>query len=210
MIAKIMCGGPHKWFDSTPSNEETMIIGVDGGALFLLNEGIVPDVAIGDFDSIQSGELEQLEKVCPYLVKLSCEKDETDTEVAIQYAISLGVTKIFVYGAIGGRLDHTMANIRLLLQFIDSTVKIYIVDENSILQLLSRGEHQFSNLPYQYVSFFAIEQTVTQITLKGLKYPLKDYQLTQKDIRCISNEVLDETFSVSFESGYLLMINSQD
>lgn len=210
MIAKIMCGGPYHWFDSTNLSEEIMIIGVDRGTLFLLNKGIIPDVAIGDFDSIQLDELEKIEQLCPQIIKLSCEKDETDTEVAIHHAISLGATEIYVYGAMGGRLDHTIANIRLLLQFIESGAKLSIVDQTNIVCLLAKGEHQFSTLPYKYVSFFAMNQTVNQLTLKGLKYPLQNYQLTQADVRCISNEILDESFSVSFESGYLLMINSAD
>lgn len=205
-----MCGVPNGWFDSKRLSDESMIIGVDGGALALVNQGIIPDVAIGDFDSIENSDFQMIQQVCSTVVKLPCEKNETDTEVAIEYAISKGVTDIYIYGAVGGRIDHTLANIRLLVHFSQSPANIYITDESNSLRLLSKGEYTFSKMPYQYVSFFAIETNVTGLTLQGLKYPLTKYELTQGDIRCISNEVLADEFQVSFDSGYLLMINSQD
>lgn len=210
MIAKIMCGAPNGWFDEASFKEASILIGVDGGALVLVNQGIIPDVAIGDFDSIEAGEYQTLQKVCSKVIKLPCEKNETDTEVAIEYAIALGVTEIYIYGAMGGRIDHTLANIRLLLQFSQAKVRIYIVDQTNSLCLLSNGYHEFLRPAHQYISFFAFETTVKGLTLRGLKYPLTNYELTQGDIRCISNEVLEQEFSLSFEDGYLLMINSRD
>ena len=210
MIAKIMCGAPNGWFDEASLKDASISIGVDRGALVLVNQGIIPDIAIGDFDSIGECDYQKIQQLCSKVIKLPCEKNETDTEVAIEYAISLGVTEIYIYGAMGGRIDHTLANIRLLLQFSEAKVRIFIVDQTNSLCLLSRGDHKFLRPVHQYISFFAFETTVKGLTLRGLKYPLTNYELTQGDIRCISNEVLADKFSLSFDEGYLLMVNSRD
>lgn len=211
MIANIVCGAPNIWIDfealSLPGN---LIMGVDRGTLFLLNLGIIPDIAIGDFDSISAHEYEQVSKQCQNIIKLSCEKDETDTEVAINYAISKGITEIHIYGGLGGRFDHTIANMRLLLQFAKRHILIKLIDQTNSLTVLSAGTHLLGRLPYRYLSFFALESTVADLTLEGFKYPLNRYLLTQDDVRCISNEMIEDSAKVIFESGYLLMINSED
>lgn len=211
MIANIVCGAPNAWIDvNYLKNSNDLTIGVDRGALILLQHGIIPDVAIGDFDSISNEEYEQVIHLCPKLVKLSCEKNETDTEVALNYVLSKQVKEVRLYGGLGGRFDHSIANVRLLLQFAKKGIRIKLLNETNCLSVLKAGVHHLEALPYRYLSFFALESDVMNLTLLGLKYPLKDYFLALDDIRCISNEILGQVFTVSFESGYVLMINSED
>lgn len=211
MIANIVCGSPNTWIDfEALSLSNDLLIGVDRGTLFLLNLGLIPDIAIGDFDSISSREYEQVLTQCQNVMKLDREKNETDTEVAINYAISQRITEIHIYGGLGGRFDHTIANTRLLLQFAKQNILIKLIDQTNSITVLGAGTHFLRGLPHRYLSFFAVESTVTELTLEGVKYPLNRYLLTQDDVRCISNELVEDSAKVIFESGYLLMINSDD
>jgi len=211
MIGIIVSGSPHSWLDvNSFKKQEALIIGVDRGALDLLNQGIVPSVAIGDFDSISETDFEFVVKHCSTVIKLNAEKDETDTEVAILHGISLGLTEMYIYGGLGGRIDHTIANVRLLLKFVKERIKLTLIDEKSRLTILAPGSYEFESVHEAYLSFFALENVVADLTLTGVKYPLTNYALQQDDIRCISNEVVASSFTVKFSQGYLLMIYSRD
>ena len=212
MKAIIVSGAPQAWIDFNELRQpsKSLIIGVDRGAIILHDHGIIPTVSIGDFDSISEIELQKLMNSGTNLIKLNTHKDETDTEVAILHAMTLSATEIQVYGALGGRLDHTLANIRLLLKFVKKGIKIQLVDKTNLVRILSPGHYEFEPLKASYLSFFALEEAVENLTLTGVKYPLKDYLLHQDDIRCISNELMATTFTISFSDGFLLMIESQD
>lgn len=210
MKAIIISGAPHAWLDLTKLNNSDLIIGVDRGAIILLNSGIIPAVAIGDFDSISDAEFDDLAKSGAQIIKLDSHKDETDTEVAILHAISLSIDHIEIYGALGGRIDHTIANIRLLLKFVKEGINIQLKDKTNSLRVLSPGTYEFEPIKSSYLSFFALEEAVENLTLTGVKYPLNKYLLCQDDIRCTSNEVTATTFGVAFSQGFLLMIQSRD
>lgn len=211
MIAHIVCGSPHAFIDiNRLKTSYELIIGVDRGTLVLLEHQVIPQIAIGDFDSISKSEYQKILKLCPEVMKLNCEKDETDTEVALNYCLSKNVTEVYLYGGLGGRLDHSIANIRLLLQFVKKGLRIHLLDKTNRLSVLPAGNHYLEALPKRYLSFFALESDVKELTLEGLKYPLNRYHLSLDDIRCISNEIIGDYFTVRFNSGYLLMVNSED
>ena len=209
--AIIVGASPDAWIDHKAIiDSNAIIIGVDRGALTLLQQEITPDIALGDFDSITQEEYLLLTNNCPKIMKLKPEKDETDTEVAITHLSSLGITDIDIYGGLGGRVDHTIANIRLVLKFIKKGISISLINETNQLKILTAGAYEFKAKNYPYLSFFAIEENVMGLSLLGVKYPLVSYQLKQDDVRCISNEIIDKRFKISFHQGYLLMINSRD
>ena len=209
MKVAIVSGAPKAWLD-LEDIKSSFIIGVDRGALVLIEQGICPHLSIGDFDSVTTSELEKIKESSLELIQLPSEKDETDTEVALNYLLNKKVSSINLYGVIGGRIDHTLANIRLLLQFAKKGLALTLVDKGNCLTVLAPGNHEIQSPRLPYISFFALESTVTNLTLANLKYPLINYQLKQDDIRCISNETISSSFSVSFDTGYLLMIYSQD
>ncbi len=209
MKIAIISGAPNAWLD-LDDIKESFAIGTDRGALTLVEHGIRPDVAIGDFDSVTTCELEQIKQYSLEFIQLPCEKNETDTEVALQIAMTKFASEVRIYGALGGRMDHSLANIRLLLQFAKKGLLVMLVDERNYLTVIAPGQHEILHPGFPYISFFALESTVTNLTLTGLKYPLTNYELTQDDIRCISNETTEPSFKVSFDSGYLLMIYSRD
>ena len=107
--------------DFTPDKSD-YVIGADKGYLNLINNGIEPNVVIGDFDSYT----DKIE--CENIIKYPVKKDFTDSALAAQHAISKGYDKIIVYGAIGGHLDHTLANIALLADLTKKGINIYCID----------------------------------------------------------------------------------
>lgn len=117
-------------------------IGVDKGALTCLKENIPMVCALGDFDSIDKEEYELLNKNTP-IIKLPEEKDESDGEYAITYAVHKGYNEIEVEGAIGGRIDHFMA---LYLKMIMSNSNIKIKDGQNVIYTLPSGTHKIKKL----------------------------------------------------------------
>ena len=112
-----------------------MFIAADSGAATALQYGCIPGIVVGDFDSLDESLLEDLGKRGSEIRRAAVEKDETDTELAVQVAIDEGATKITLVGALGGtRFDHTMANILLLAGFED--VPIMLVDGPSMCWLV--------------------------------------------------------------------------
>lgn len=206
----IMVSGSHEVYLDSNELAGGFIVGVDRGALHLLQRGITPDLAIGDFDSVTREEWAVISQQVTEIIKLPCEKDETDTEAALNLMISKGASSVILYGALGGRIDHTLANIRLLLQFAKKGLAVQLVGEKNRLTVLVPGQYQLKSSTFQYLSFFALESTVSHLSLEKVKYPLTNYTLEQDDIRCISNETCETSFNVTFDTGYLLMIFSCD
>lgn len=156
-------------------------IGVDGGVRCLLEQGIIPKLALGDFDSLEDTKvLDNLPTI-----HLNPVKDCSDTHYAIDYAIKQGYNKISVYGVTGGRMDHYMAMIALIQQF--PSIDIHIIDKFNDITILNVGEH-IINCTHQYFSLFSFEDT--KLSIQGAKYPLDNYLLRKDDPLCLSNEAL--------------------
>ena len=151
---------------------------MDRGVLVLLEHGIVPNLALGDFDSVTSEELKTIQEKLPEVSIFPAEKDETDLELAIDWAIRQNPSNIYILGATGGRIDHFLANIQLLqkeriLQCVSET-NIYIVDEKNSLTVKTPGIYPIqADLTRKYFSLLSITKEVSEITLTGFKYPLQ-------------------------------------
>ena len=221
-------------------NEKICLIAADRGLEFFLEHQLLPDVAIGDFDSLSEegrGFLEIHEKgsgngEIPYggmmgwkvqksfrdeakeitVIRLRPEKDDSDTQSAVNHMISEGSREILILGATGTRLDHVLANLGLLSMGREKGVHIALADQWNYITLVDSGtvlkkEEQFG----KYVSFFTVGGDVSGLTLKGFKYPLDGYDLTVADSGLtVSNEIAAETAEVTYDRGSLLMIMSRD
>ncbi|WP_294095564.1 thiamine diphosphokinase [Proteiniclasticum sp.] len=189
-------------------NENTYLIAVDKGAEFFREENIVPDLLVGDFDSISKETLSFFQDKT--IVKsYDEEKDFTDTEAALHEAIILGVDEIDFLGCTGNRLDHFAGNLALLDQSLDKGVKAYMYDDhNKIYLMKSPGviERDFG----RYISFQGFRGPVRGFGVKGVKYPLWNYDLKFGDPRTISNEFIQDKISVTFTEGALLVFMTED
>lgn len=208
MVAHIVCGAPHLWL---PSELAGYIIGVDNGAVKLIEKNVKFDVAIGDFDSVSDQQRQLIKEKVVFVISLPAQKDVTDCEAAVEYVVAQGYTQIYLYGVMGGRFDHQFAVIKLLLKYAKLDIQIYMVDEKNIITSLVSGNHIFKrDITKKYVSFFALESTVKNLTIQNVKYPLNGYDLTVDDSLCVSNEALATHISVSFDVGHLLVVQSSD
>ena len=189
-----------------------VIIAADSGMDFLHSIEITPDVIVGDFDSADKDILEyyrQLEMVD--IIMLNPEKDETDTESAIRFAIQNGADCITILGGTGSRIDHMLGNVCLLGIGLEERIDIFLLDKNNKIRMIDKElsiekEKQFG----KYVSLIPFGGNVEGLTLKGMKYPLDNYNMGGFNSLGISNEIVDDTALITFEKGVLLVIESRD
>lgn len=212
-IIGIIGNGPVEHLPNLKQYDEEIDIwiGADRGALQLIKQGITVNYAVGDFDSIDSQQKEILLQNTKQLDEFPEEKNETDLEIAIEKAIQLKPEKIYLFGVTGGRLDHTLINTQLLANLVEQDIRGIIVDRWNMLEMTKRGLHTVNkNEQYPYISFIPYTKDVKGITLKGFYYPLEDYDISHGSTRCISNELITETGTFSYEEGTLLLIQSRD
>lgn len=162
--------------------------------------GIVPDLIVGDFDSYENPHLETETIVLP------CKKDDTDTVFAVKEALDRGFHEFLLVGVIGGRLDHTLGNVSLLLM-LDARGKAAVaVDDYSEMEIVSNRPVQISD-HYAFFSLLNISGIAQGINIRNAKYPLTDAEITCEYQYGISNEALPGRIAeVSVQRGRLLLI----
>ncbi|MEN1934360.1 thiamine diphosphokinase [Paenibacillus sp. 102] len=213
MIIHILAGGPEEYCAdfSHYENEEVVWAAVDRGVYRLLQRGIMPTVAFGDYDSVTDEELVWMQKQTDELHIVPREKDQTDLEIAIHWALEQKPDLIRIFGATGGRLDHGLANIQMLLKGLEAYTEMYIVDNKNEISVKKVGTYIIEeNEQFPYVSFVPVTEIVKGITLRGFKYPLTDKTIEWGSTLCISNELIAEKGTFSFTSGILMVIRSTD
>ncbi len=186
------------------TEKDSYIIGIDKGAYLLASEGLFFDEAVGDFDSVDEKEYQDIEKYAGKITKLNPMKDESDTAHAYERYKDKG-DRIILLGAIQGkRIEHFIANMFLLLK----DEKVCFVDENSnIYSLSARKTPYLFKRKDAYYSFFPIEEAI--LTLEGFQYPLKEKVLAKGDALGLSNELAAKEGSLLLEKGKLLVIETK-
>jgi len=183
-----------------------LVIAADSGAEAALHYGHVPAFVVGDFDSLTM-PVTELEAKGSQLIRAEVEKNETDTELAVQVALEHGATEITLLGAIGGtRFDHTIANILLLADI--EPIPIRIVDGPMTCWLLrGPGSTTISGQSGDLLSLFPLTSDATGIRTHSLYYPLQGEILHYGKPRGVSNVLTSERAEVSLESGLLLVMH---
>ncbi len=217
MKTVIICaGGPKEElvdFQQLTDLDEVVYVGADRGALHLLLTGIIPDEAVGDFDSLSQEEYDFVSSKVAGIVPVSADKDETDTDMAITKALEYQPSQIYLTGVTGGRLDHFMAVINSVYRFQSANrqVSFTILNKWNEIFLLTQGKHTLTkNKHFPYISFFAFQGAISHVSLTGMKYDVHNEMIEIGDSRFTSNELLNEEGSISFNSGICLVIRSTD
>lgn len=179
------------------------VICADGGYRIALNNNIKADYLIGDYDSMDIPEKEGI-------IKLPMEKDMTDTEAAIDLAISRNINNIHIIGGLGGRFDHTMGNLGVLSKYSSMGINIDLADHQNHIRILTPGTYLIPASAYKYLGIISYSDITTDLTLRGVKYPLTDFTLNNSTSLGVSNEITDEFAEISFKKGQLLVISSND
>ena len=180
-------------------------IAADGGARHLEALGLTPDVIVGDLDSIDPSLLAQLRGQGAAVEKHPAAKDATDLELAFERAVRDGAREILLFGAVGGRLDQTLANLLILAQQ-NWTVPLAIVEGDQLARVLrGRQSVTLTGPTGGYVSAVALSEEVTGVTYQGLEYPLENATLRLGSTRGVSNTLASSPAQISIESGILLV-----
>jgi thiamine pyrophosphokinase len=183
-----------------------LFIGVDGAADLLCRYDIVPDVLIGDFDTADAASVSALGQRGAKVTRLESEKNDTDTEAAVEYALKAGADDIVILGALGGRVDHMMSNIMMLVRAEMSGVACRIIDEQCEM-FVSNKSFMLSGHCGQVISILPLTGEVC-VNAHGLKYPLDDLVLRWGSSRGISNVMQGIAASISITGGYALIVKN--
>lgn len=188
------------------------VIGVDRGLEFLYRNQVMPTHIVGDFDSVRAEIVEyyQVETNVP-IRRFRPEKDASDTEIAVNLAIELGVKKLWILGGTGTRLDHVMANIQVLKIAHDSGVQTYLIDVYNRISLAEKEvilceRDRFGD----YFSLFPFGGIVEDISIEGAKYPLSHYRLCPNSSMCVSNEMMENDVKITFPTGMIILMETRD
>lgn len=185
------------------------ILAVDGGANHCIKASVIPDLILGDLDSISNETLEFMKEKNIVIEKFPRKKDATDTELSLDYLIEKGYRDITLMGVTGSRMDHSLGNIFLLDSLKEKSIEARIIDDNNIIYLvednliLSRKDNFF-------ISIIPISNLGINISLKGFEYNLDKRDVDFSSTITISNRVLDEKGIIEIHRGKALVIESRD
>ncbi len=178
----------------------SLVIAADGGLKYLKQAVVEPDVIIGDFDSL--GYVPDKGNV----LRLKPEKDITDMHAAVNVAVDAGCDCFYFYGACGGRIDHTFANIQLIASLADNGKKAFIFDGDTVITALHNSSIVFTSENSGFISVFSHSDTSKGVSVKGLKYELENAEMKNSFALGVSNEFIGKESSVSVENGTLIIV----
>ncbi len=178
----------------------SLIIAADGGYEYLKSVKILPSLVVGDFDSLGYIPKEVKTKLHP------SEKDETDLMLAVNEGFAAGYKQFIIYGALGGRLDHTIANIQLLSFISEQGGRAVLCNNDISIAYLLNGTMHFSADYKGVISIFCIGRDAECVTISGLKYEVNDITVTAGYPLGISNEFIGKEADISVLNGGLIII----
>jgi len=175
------------------------IIAADGGYTALVSRGITPDLVVGDFDSL-GGVPDH-----PNIIQSPAEKDDTDMMLAIKQGIKRGCRTFIIDGALGGRLDHTLANIQLLTYLAQNGARGVLLGRDICITALKNGAAGFNADASGCISVFSAGGKAGGVTLEGLKYPLAEATLSSDYPVGVSNEFIGAPARISVSDGVIIV-----
>lgn len=185
--------------------EGRYIICADKGWEFAEKYHFKPDLVIGDFDSSEKPDFENV-------LVLPSEKDMTDSEAALDYAVAHGFKRIVIIGGLGGRLDHTLGNIAILAKYCDTPgIEVFIKDYQNLAFMKSAGTFRLANdTEYKYVGLIGYGGSISSLTLRGFKYELENHPLSDENTLGVSNEIIADYGEIEIKAGRLLVVMTRD
>ena len=177
----------------------------DRGAQWAYLAGLKPDLVVGDMDSVNDDTLDRVDADGVRTMRYPVEKDMTDTQIALELAVAEGARSITLLGALGGRIDHTLANISLMTSYHRRGVRVAIMDTNSAM-FVGERTITFRAVKGSTVSIFPVEEGVRVLRSEGLYYPLNDLVIPMDGTLCISNQMISDRVILDVRNGSLLVI----
>ena len=189
-------------------NQGDFIICANGGINHALRLKLIPKIIIGDHDSFPIRLKNKLKDSSVKFIKYSTDKDQTDSELAIDYAIKKDFKNILVFGAFGTRLDHSFANLLLLTCLKYKTAKIVYIHGYQEIFII-KSQHTIKGKKNDLLSLIPLKDDCLGVITKGLKWPLKNSVLSFGKTRGISNVFIQEKVEIKVKKGLLLTIHTR-
>ena len=199
----ILGGGPLQLQELRCLRADDTVIAADAGRLAASSAGITPDILLGDWDSCPPPETGK------EIITLPAEKDDTDTHHAARIAVQRGFAEVLLLGCLGGRLDHTQANLATLLYLTQQGVRGWVTDPTTEITALQNGSIVLPQKQGYYFSAFAADGTAYGVTLEGMKYPLNDATVSVYFPIGVSNEIVQPQAKITVAQGTLLLMYSK-
>jgi len=188
--------------------EDDLLIAADGGAQHLQELGLRPATVIGDMDSISPTLLNDLKTQGTQSIVYPRDKDQTDLELALTYAVQSGVQEVLLFGVLGGRLDQSLANLMLLTRDDWKDLSLVISNAPDIAYVMrDHGTISLQGNPGDIVSLIPLSALVTDVSTHGLRWPLKNAELTLGNTISVSNEILEKSARIEIGIGKLLLVH---
>ena len=205
----LLCGGPvgdlHFLLEERERWQPMCLICADGGARHIHALEWSPDLIIGDMDSLDGEMQRNFVLQGSRILRYPEAKDETDSQLALEMAFMMTPDEIRIYGALGARIDHTLANLSLLIMAADHGIEAHLLDPWCEIFLVRR-EAVIEGTVGQTVSLFAFWGEVTGVTLEGFEYPLQNATLSPKQPIGISNRLASAQGTIVTEAGDLVVV----
>lgn len=193
-----------------PVRDGDYIIAVDGGYMYCKVLGLVPDIIIGDFDSIEETERVEVEAFQKNgqtkVISLPTEKDDTDMLASLRHGLAQGYKEFCIYAGCGGRLEHTLANIQCLNFLKEQDAKGYLMDGTGMILVAQNETITFKESMEGFLSMFSLGEVAQGVSIQGLKYELEDARITNAFPVGISNEFVGKSATVTVKNGTLVLI----
>ena len=183
-------------------------IAADAGVLNAQRLGERIDVALGDFDSLRD-RVSEIQKDVER-VTVPAEKDETDTQLAVNEALGRGADELVIIGGLDGRLDHTLSNMAILEAMWEHKIPTVITNGQNRIRYIRSTSTLIARSGYKYLSVIAADDTVKGVSIEGCKYPLENARLSRKFQYTVSNEIVGNCALISVKKGGIYIIESRD
>ena len=186
-------------------NARDTIFCADGGAQYTYQLNLMPDLILGDLDSLSEELIKFYKQHNVKFNQFPSEKDKSDTQLLLETIIDKGYKEIVLLAALGGRFDHTLANLYLLEGVFEKDVEIKIITPDNHLEII-KEEKIIKDQARKTVSFLPLSNQVKGVDLTGFKYELEDDQLTRGETLGLSNIIQSNSAQIKVKKGTLLMI----
>lgn len=185
------------------------IICADGGLNYLVDLNILPNILVGDLDSVDEKAKIYIEENSIEVIKLNPEKDESDTEMALKHLIDKGIKEINIISAIGSRMDHTLGNIFILKRLYNISVNATIINDNNEIIYMETESRKIFKDNFKYLSIIPLDEKLIYST-QGMKYEVSDLELEFGSTQGLSNEIIKKEANIIVNEGSCLIIKSRD
>lgn len=185
-------------------------VAVDSGAKVFFENKILPNLLVGDLDSIDKESLKYFKENNIKIDKYPCEKDLTDLEIGLNSLINNGCDKLYALGTIGSRIDHSVANIMILKKMYDLGYNCYMINDKNRVQYIEANKEVSIKKDYENISIIPLSEKGINVTLIGFYYTITDYEMELGSTTGISNYLVKDFGTIKLNRGRALIIESND